>query len=154
VQSCSQPAGYVSLAGDCLDTNASVHPGTAETCNGLDDDCNGTIDDGFPGPGVPTLVLSRSGADVTLSWTPAGGVAFDVIEGTLADVSSYHNSVKACLASRTTQTSLLDPNVLGGNTWYLLREVGCGGGVGTYNDAPGLFFDRDGQIAGAPIHCP
>ena len=30
---------------DCNDANAGVFPGAAETCNGLDDDCNGTIDD-------------------------------------------------------------------------------------------------------------
>jgi hypothetical protein len=32
---------------DCRDDNASVHPGAAEVCgNGLDDDCNGLVDDG------------------------------------------------------------------------------------------------------------
>lgn len=30
---------------DCDDTRASVHPGAAEVCNGLDDDCNGATDD-------------------------------------------------------------------------------------------------------------
>jgi hypothetical protein len=31
---------------DCDDTNASVHPGVPEVCdNGLDDDCNGWVDD-------------------------------------------------------------------------------------------------------------
>jgi hypothetical protein len=32
---------------DCDDTNAAVHPGATETCNGLDDDCNGASDEGF-----------------------------------------------------------------------------------------------------------
>jgi len=32
---------------DCDDTNASIYPGAPEICNGVDDDCNGTIDDGF-----------------------------------------------------------------------------------------------------------
>ena len=32
-------------AGDCDDTDPSVHPGAAETCDGVDRDCNGAIDD-------------------------------------------------------------------------------------------------------------
>jgi hypothetical protein len=32
---------------DCRDDNAAVHPGAAEICgNGIDDDCNGVVDDG------------------------------------------------------------------------------------------------------------
>jgi hypothetical protein len=45
-QACSAPVGYVLNSTDCDDTRASVHPGAAETCNGLDDNCNGTIDEG------------------------------------------------------------------------------------------------------------
>ena len=30
---------------DCDDADASVHPGAPETCNGIDDDCNGAVDD-------------------------------------------------------------------------------------------------------------
>jgi hypothetical protein len=32
---------------DCDDTNAAVHPNAAETCNGLDDNCAGGIDEGL-----------------------------------------------------------------------------------------------------------
>ena len=32
--------GWTVEAGDCDDTNPSVHPGAAEICNGLDDDCD------------------------------------------------------------------------------------------------------------------
>ncbi len=46
VQACSAPAGYVSTSTDCNDTLASVHPGASETCNGVDDNCNGTVDEG------------------------------------------------------------------------------------------------------------
>jgi hypothetical protein len=38
------PAGYLADRSDCNDANASVHPGGAEVCNGLDDDCNGIVD--------------------------------------------------------------------------------------------------------------
>lgn len=46
-QACTAPSGYSSDQSDCRDNNASVHPGAAETCNGLDDNCSGQIDEGF-----------------------------------------------------------------------------------------------------------
>ena len=45
LDACTQPAGYVPDATDCDDTDGAVYPGAAEYCNGIDDDCNGTIDD-------------------------------------------------------------------------------------------------------------
>ena len=46
VLACSAPANHVTTNTDCDDTRAAVHPGAAELCNGLDDDCNVATDDG------------------------------------------------------------------------------------------------------------
>ncbi len=44
--SCASPAGYAESSGDCDDTSASRHPFTTEVAeNGLDDDCDGAVDD-------------------------------------------------------------------------------------------------------------
>lgn len=40
--------GYADNADDCDDTNALINPEAAESCNSLDDDCNGDVDDNIP----------------------------------------------------------------------------------------------------------
>jgi hypothetical protein len=47
VFSCEQPNGYVLNGGDCNDNAFGVYPGSAEFCNGSDDDCDGAIDNGL-----------------------------------------------------------------------------------------------------------
>jgi len=42
--------GLAEDQGDCDDGNPAVHPGALEACNGLDDDCNGDVDDGLAAP--------------------------------------------------------------------------------------------------------
>lgn len=45
---CEPIEGLVAQDGDCDDTNAAVHPGAAEVCDNIDNDCNGLVDDGLP----------------------------------------------------------------------------------------------------------
>jgi len=59
--SCEVPRAPV--AGDCNVFDRLTHPGAAEVCNGIDDDCNGVIDDGCPDAGWS---VSRQG---TQAWT-------------------------------------------------------------------------------------
>ncbi len=45
VTSCVQPSGAVTDATDCDDADGAVHPAATEVCNGIDDDCDGDVDD-------------------------------------------------------------------------------------------------------------
>jgi hypothetical protein len=79
---CSQPTGYVADMTDCDDGSSAVHPGAAELCNRIDDDCDGQVDedatdastfyadtdgDSFGDPGAPVKACA----------TPTGYVADD-----------------------------------------------------------------------------
>jgi hypothetical protein len=46
IQACSLPAGYRTTSNDCNDNVTTVNPGATETCNGVDDNCVGGIDEG------------------------------------------------------------------------------------------------------------
>ena len=44
VAQCSQPDGYAASNDDCNDTDAELNPAAIEICDGLDNNCNGTVD--------------------------------------------------------------------------------------------------------------
>lgn len=49
ITACVPAAGYVQNASDCDDTNPAIHPGAVEVCDGIDQNCNGVVDDvGLP----------------------------------------------------------------------------------------------------------
>jgi hypothetical protein len=43
---CQVPSSQANEGGDCNDMNVRIHPHQTEECNGVDDDCDGTIDEG------------------------------------------------------------------------------------------------------------
>ncbi|MEN9948716.1 MAG: hypothetical protein RL106_1539, partial [Bacteroidota bacterium] len=48
LQTCPVPTGFVLDNTDCNDGDAAINPGEAELCNGIDDDCDLVLDNGFP----------------------------------------------------------------------------------------------------------
>ncbi len=62
VLACLLPEGAVENNADCDDTRDRVFPGGTELCNGLDDDCNGEIDD--------------DAADTNPAWVDSDGDGF------------------------------------------------------------------------------
>jgi Putative metal-binding motif len=92
-------AGWVAAGNDCDDRDVLTHPGAVEVCNGLDDDCDGTVDDGAcADAGWSTLEPLRLGAADLLAgssyasgslWIAAGSKLFVRRGDTqLADVSA------------------------------------------------------------------
>jgi hypothetical protein len=73
------PAGYAANSQDCDDGHAVVNPATSEICNGVDDNCNGQIDEGVKftfyadadGDGFGTI------GNATLACSPPSGFVTD-----------------------------------------------------------------------------
>ena len=64
IAACEAPEDFVSNDADCDDTNADIHPGAQEACNGVDDDCNAQIDEGVGRLWFPDLDGDGFGYDV------------------------------------------------------------------------------------------
>ena len=47
ILACSAPEGYADIIGDCYDANPAIYPGNTEICNGFDDNCTGSVDEGL-----------------------------------------------------------------------------------------------------------
>jgi len=45
---CVQPSHHVADASDCDDLEAGTHPGASEICDGIDQNCDGSVDEGHP----------------------------------------------------------------------------------------------------------
>jgi len=66
VIACAPPPGYSAEGTDCNDASAVIRPGVPELCNGIDDNCDGRVDEGC------TLVESNFDANTVDGWTIQG----------------------------------------------------------------------------------
>jgi hypothetical protein len=152
------PAGYAANPSDCNDASVSAHPGAAELCNGVDDDCNGTADDTSP-PG-PLNSLTMPGSMQAIEWTalPAAQT-YDVVFGNLgllhASGGDFTAAAQGCLEYHTGTTSaafMAQPGV-GQALWVLARGNNCAGS-GTYDSGdPSQVGTRDAEIEASSHSC-
>jgi hypothetical protein len=96
VQTCSNqiPNGYTGILGDCDDNDFNIFPAATEKCDGIDNNCNGSIDENLPqfvyypdgdGDGYGT----EAGALSTCQSTAPGGFVLNSLDCNDAQATVY-----------------------------------------------------------------
>jgi len=133
----------------------------AEICNGVDDDCDGFIDNGAaPGPVDVRLNPQPFPPGPELSWTAIPDTqSYDVV---LADLGTLRDSggdftvaTLGCLADDVRETSLGElPTPVPDQAFLILVRGNNCAGPGTYDSgAPSQVGSRDPGINAAPATC-
>jgi hypothetical protein len=87
IDSPTQPDGYVADCSDCNDFDPSVNPGMSDAnCDGVDNDCNAFVDDGFGPCTVGTGQCQVTGTYTCVEGEPvcdaqAGNPSVEVCDG-------------------------------------------------------------------------
>jgi hypothetical protein len=151
---CTQPSGWLdaSLATDCDDSDAAVHPGADEFCDGVDTDCDGTADDsdvldfdtwyddldadGFGDAATSTRACSQPGGTVADATDCDDGDA-----GVHPGADEYCDGVDSDCDGAVDEDDALDAG-----TWYLDSD---GDGYGTPDDSLEACVAPSGYVANA-----
>jgi hypothetical protein len=119
--------GFTDCAGDCDDTDGSIFPGATETCDGVDEDCDGTIDNS-PSDGTTFYADSDSdgygdsGSTTVACSVPTGFVADDT-DCDDSDSAVNPGATEVCDSAATDEdcdglADDADPSVTGTSTFY------------------------------------
>jgi hypothetical protein len=148
-EACSAPTGFVADGTDCDDTLAGAHPGATETCNGVDDNCDGTTDESSAIDATTWYVdldgdgYGSSTTFQTACSAPQGYVA-DATDCDDLNASANPAGTEVCDALDTDEdcdgaAEDADPEGADGkSTWYPDTD---GDGFGDSSDAGALYCD-------------
>ena len=136
---CSTPSGYVTTTGDCDDTDPNVNPGVSpEACDGVDDDCDGTVDEGYTYP-HDTQWCRDTDADgygtasaCTTDCEPPSGYVDNDEDCDDSDSSVYPGATETCDYSDEDCDGTVDDDAADASTWYADDD---GDGYGDSSDA-------------------
>ena len=155
VLACGPPPGFVATGGDCDDGLAAVNPAAVESCNDIDDDCDGLLDDIDPdvidplpwfadddGDGFGDASIGVLACDVPLGFvsndTDCDDADFKVNPAAAEECDGLDNNCDGLVDDA-------DPGVIDPTAWYDdVDGDAFGAGVATVAClAPAGFVDND-----------
>ncbi len=121
---CGAPTGYTERAGDCDDATSAINPGVEETCNGLDDNCNGEVDSDATAAVAYHPDDDGDGygdsATTVRACTPVDGWLTDGADCDDADAAVSPAATEACDGLDNDCDGTVDPSgSAGSTTWFL-----------------------------------
>ncbi|MES2638815.1 MAG: putative metal-binding motif-containing protein [Myxococcota bacterium] len=138
--------GFTEAEGDCADDDAAVFPGAAEACNGVDDNCDATIDEDLPAGGWYADTDGDGFGDAAAAsedcGEPGAGYVVDASDCDDGDPAVYPGAAEACDAIDADCDGVADE--LG--TWYADAD---GDGFGDAEAASEGCEAPDGAVADA-----
>jgi hypothetical protein len=151
----TQPPGTVTLAGDCNDGNPDIKPGVADVFDGIDNNCDGQIDEEG---GIPVItvnsslcsqsILSVAGNFQSYLWQPSGETTPTIIAKqagnyTVTVTNAQNVSGTSDPVTISSFNALADTTVFGEEEW-LVHVLGLDGGyIGYYQEALLNFNTED-----------
>ncbi len=133
---CAEGDGWVLDATDCDDTTASVYPGAAEYCDGVDNDCDGVTD---PAESVDASSWYSDADEDGYGDIDSATAGCTAPEGLIADASDCNDADAAINPDATEVCDEVDNN--------------CDGSIDgpESEDAPVWFIDEDGDGYGFEV---
>ncbi len=171
-EACDQPTGHVADDTDCDDGDATINPSSSETCNSLDDDCDGLVDDDDSGVTGSTTWYADADADGYGSSAygtdacdqPSGYVA-DATDCDDTDDSAWPGNDESCDGVDNDCDGAVDEaDAVDAGTWYADSDadgygdagsatMDCTQPSGTVTDASDCDDGDDSTNPGAPEVC-
>jgi hypothetical protein len=143
--------GYTSTD-DCDDADAAVHPDAAETCDGVDQDCDGLVDEDFAtfsaAPDLDGDGFGDAAGIVAVCALPDGWV-LDATDCDDADVAVFPGQLETCNGYDDDCDGLVDDAdspLAGAVTWYADAD---GDGYGDEDERVTRCDGGEGYVAGA-----
>jgi len=150
VEDCAPPSGYSAVDTDCDDSDAAVNPDATEVCNEVDDNCDGSVDEGVTttfyadtdGDGYGDAATSTEACDVPSGYAADDTDCDDTVDTTNPGALEYCDSVDNDCDGEVDEDDAEDAT-----TWYTDSD-GDGYGDTEYGDSctePSGTADVDGD---------